>query len=219
MATQTGISLKIDDSDWSEFHQDLYARNLDFATSLAINGTAYDTQQAVRKGMDIHYDGGPVSFTRSGILFTKSSKRNLHAMVYINPNRGDFIKTTIEGGMVTPLRGKTRVRPVKMRLTKQGNISNRYQAGQGGKVQRLLAKPKYFSGVPKGMPNTPNNQGVWERMGRGGKKALRMIAHYKRQWRQEGFFPAYAIADRTIRWRFVIRFRAAIKRATNGRIG
>lgn len=218
MARDLTLSIRIDDSGWDKFTEELFTSNLPFATSVAINRTIFQTQQAVRQGMEKHYEGGPVPFTRSGILYTKSSKRSLHAMVYVNPNRGDFITTTIEGGTVKPARGKTRVQPVRMRLTKQGNISNKYGGG-GGKVAKLLSnKQRYFSGIPKGRPRNEDYAGLWERYGRGGKK-LRMVAHYKRQWHKRGFFPAYQIAQRKIQFVFGAEFYKAIVRATGGRIG
>lgn len=218
MAVDTSFSITIDDSDWDKFTKDLFDHNLPFATSVAINQTIFQAQQIVRKSMDRYYEGGPVPFTRSGILFTKSHKRDLHAMVYVNPNRGEYIANTIYGGVVKPARGRTRVRPVRMRLTKQGNISNKYSGG-AGKVAKMLAKPKYFSGVPRGKAKTENNAGVWERMGRGGKQSLRMVAHYKRRWRQRPFFPADKIAERKIQQVIGQEFYKAIVRATNGRIG
>lgn len=218
MANDTQLSIKIDDSEWDNFTRDLVDSNLPFATSMAINRTAYHAQQAVRKGMDKFYEGGPTRFTRSGILFTKSNKRSLHAMVYVNPNRGDYITTTMAGGVVEPGRGaKTRVQPVNMRLTKHGNIAG--GRGPGGKIPKLLKKPKYFSGAPKGKANNPDNQGIWERMGRKGKQSLRMVAHYKKRWRQRPFFPGYQIAERKIRTQFGPEFYKAIVKATKGRVG
>lgn len=219
MAKDIALSVKLDDSKWDRFTRDLVNSNIPFATSVAINRTAFQTQQAVRQGMEKHYEGGPTRFTKSGILFTKSHKRRLNAMVYINPNRGDYIRITMAGGIVKPGDGaRTRVQPVNMRLTKHGNITGR--RGPSGKIAKLLAKPKYFSGVPKGMPNDDDHEGVWQRMGRkGGRDSLRMVAHYKRQWRQRPFFPGFQIAQRKIMTTFGPEFYKAIVRATGGRVG
>lgn len=218
MASESTISIKLDDKDWDQFTRELVDQNIPFATSVAINRTAYHVQQAVRTGMDKHYEGGPTRFTKSGIRFTKSNKRHLQSLVYVNPDRGDYIRTTMAGGIVKPGKGaQTRVRPVRMRLTKQGNISG--GRGPGGKIAKLINKPKYFSGVPAGKPNNEDYAGIWERMGRKGKQSLRMIASYKKQWRQRPVFPAFQIAERKIMTQLGPEFYKAIVKATRGRVG
>lgn len=220
MARDVALSIEINDKRWTQFHEDLFNRNLAFATSVAINRTMYQTQQTLRTAMEKTYKGGAVPFTKSSVLYGKSDKRNLYGMVFVNPNGDrDYIMDTMTGGEVKPARGKrTRIQPVRMRLTKQGNISNRYDSGSGGKVAQMLAKKKFFSGHPKGRAKTDDNAGVWERMGRKGRMSIRMVAHYKKSWKQKAVFPGFDIAEKKIQRVFGNEFVIAIKRATNGRI-
>lgn len=222
MARDLALVIEIDDKNWTDEVDALFERNLPFATSMAINRTVYRTQQVLRNQMDRYYQGGAIPFTKRSILYSKSHKRSLSAMVYVNPD-GDreYIMDTMTGSTVRPGRGKaTRVQPVRLRLTKQGNISTRYEAGSGGKIAKLLSnKRKYFSGRPKGRPNSEDFAGVWERMGRGGKDNLRMIAHFKKSWRQKHIFPGFTIARMEIERAFGDEFQVAISKATKGRVG
>lgn len=214
------LSIRINGKRWTQFHEDLFNRNMPFALSMAINRTMYQTQQVLRTSMEKSYKGGAVPFTKSSVLYGKSNKRNLVGMVFVNP-QGDreYIMDTMTGGEVKPARGKkTRIQPVRMRLTKQGNISNRYDSGSGGKIAQLLASKKYFSGKPKGRPQTDDYAGVWERLGRKGKVSIRMVAKYKKSWRQKAVFPGFQIAEKKIMRTFGGEFEKAIKFATKGRI-
>ena len=215
------LTFEIDDKGWTDFHEQVFNRNLAFALHKTINDVAFETMRGLKGEMNRYYRGGAVPGSKSAIQVDKSkSKRDLLALVYVAPDRAEHIMNTIEGGVVKPGAGaKTRIRPVKMRLTRQGNITNKLNPGKEGKIQKMLAKPKFFSGAPKGSPMDGKNSGIWERMGRGGRKGIRMVAHYKKQWRIKGFFPAYNIAEAHIRILFARQFKIQISRATKGRVG
>ena len=65
------------------------ADQLPFATSLALNQTARDTQLALRDATSASF-ANPVAFTRNAFRYSKSSKAHLVAEVYPSPDRPYF---------------------------------------------------------------------------------------------------------------------------------
>jgi hypothetical protein len=219
MSRNVNYKITIDDTDWTEFQKDLYERNINFAMLRAFHQTVVETRALLQRGAQAHFIGGAVRFTKSSIVYYKGrDKRNAYADVRINPNGNrDYIMDTIIGGEVVPIRGEVRVRPVNMRLTREGNISNKMRSG---KIRKMLAqKDKYFSGTPKGRPKSDDLRGIWQRKGRGKNKKPRMIAHYKESWHQKPVFPAFDIAEAGIERSLGTHVARELHKATKGRIG
>lgn len=72
------------------------ANQLPFATSLALNQTARDTQLALRDATSTAFVN-PVAFTRSAFRYSKSTKANLTATVFPSPDRPYFDPETFGG--------------------------------------------------------------------------------------------------------------------------
>lgn len=155
------------------------AKQMPFALSVAINKTIAETRPFVQRLMDLQYEGGPVPFTKRALFYTKSTKRDLRAALLVHRD-AEYIIVTAQGGirtktdpgkkaMISPVRdGKYRV-PYK--TTAQGNVPYK-------KAPNLLKnKDKYFSGNPRGKAGE-KYAGIWMRVGKGGKKALKMVLKY-----------------------------------------
>ena len=72
------------------------ANQLPFATSLALNQTARDTQLALREATTTAFVN-PVAFTRNAFRYSKSTKAHLVAEVYPSPDRPYFDPETFGG--------------------------------------------------------------------------------------------------------------------------
>lgn len=180
------MRVEIDSRDLRKIERAGYGRQIPYALSRSINRLVYLAQQEVRSKADRHIDKGATPWTKSGIRYRNSRKSNLVSEVYVADGR-EYLKKVVYGGEVRPEKSALVV-PAKIRLNKYGNISR-------GKVRKLTAnKAKFFVGVPKGKADVPDNEGVWERMGRGGRKNLRQVVRFKERRYQRPIFPAPKIA-------------------------
>ena len=141
------------------------------------------------KAMDKHIDGGPVRFTRTGVLYKAGNKRNLHGFVYYEEKRAPYMSLIIDSGIDKAQKVKLNA-PVKVRKTKQGNIPNSY-------IRKKEGDKKFFFGIPKGRSGE-KYRGVWRRYGRTGYtragkprgKIRLMVSWEKGQRFQRQTFPA-----------------------------
>lgn len=199
------MRVKVDTRDLRKIQRAGYDRQLPFALSRTLNRLAYLAQQEVRQKADKHIDRGANPWTKSGIRFRKSSKRRLVADVYVADGR-EYIKTIVEGGDVLPEK-RVLVQPAQVRLNRYGNITR-------GKVRKMTAnKQKYFVGVPKGIPERQENEGVWQRMGRGGRKKIRQVVKFKDRRYQRAIFPADRLAMRKAERRLGVTLTRELRNA------
>lgn len=73
---------------------------LPYATSVALNKTAFDVRKALSAQTTQSFDS-PTPFTKSAFLYNKATKASLLAQVYAQPNRR-FFPTQITGGRRKP---------------------------------------------------------------------------------------------------------------------
>ena len=82
---------------WSKAIQ----KQLPFATSLAINNSAFDARKALNSGTKGAFNA-PVKFTQTAFLVQKSKKRELIALVYAQDKKGKdrarYLRFGIQGG-------------------------------------------------------------------------------------------------------------------------
>ena len=78
--------LKFDQKALKRKMDDLSKNQVPYALSRTFNTLAYQVQQRLRKNVDKYFDGGAVKFTKSGIVFSQSSKNFLFASVYVEGN-------------------------------------------------------------------------------------------------------------------------------------
>lgn len=144
-----------------------FARNqLPFATALAVNEVLQDVVRNTQKRMRRVIDR-PTPFTLRGFAIRRASKRRLVGQVFAKDIQGAYLRWLETGGTRAP-KGRANLVPVGARLNKFGNLPR-------GAIGRTLARPKVFSGSPKGRPGAG---GIYQRMGRGRNAHLRLLVHY-----------------------------------------
>ena len=138
---------------------------LPFATSQALNRTAYQVQQNLNHETTRYFDQ-PTKFTQRAFRFTRSTKNNLEVVVGAAPLQARYLRFGIKGG-ARPAKGfelkflssvvQTRAIPAGAQLVPtslvptnaNGNVSlstlKRIQQGMAGS-----ARGGFFYGKPKG---------------------------------------------------------------------
>jgi hypothetical protein len=223
----------------------LHRDQIPFAASQAINKLAF--QIAVGQGgrgelrtkIDKFLKGGAERFTKQGFQYVKSDKRKLQATVFAelggnkatatgrytpatSGSKRRYLENIIEGGTILPPDNGRRtnlltptVHTPKSAINRHGNIKKKAYAKYRADTKR------YFYGFPKGQPKTPDNLGLYERMGvkrKAGGSKLRMIfsTGYKdREIRR--LFPARDIAYGYARRRIMFEFNKELKKAERTR--
>lgn len=178
-----------------------YAKQVPFATSVALNETAKDIQQAEQKALPRELDN-PTPQTVKGIRMFRSSKRNLESGVFIIPHIDKFLRYQIHGG-TRPPRSKTEAVPVQVRLNKYGNIPGRRQ----GKLGKLINRPDTFSGTIKGVA------GIWQRGKGRNRNRVTLLVAYEPRTRYTRKFNFYQHAQRTASSRWPRNFNRSLTAA------
>lgn len=106
------------------------ARQMPFATSLALNRTAFDIRQLFNYETQRYFDR-PVPFTQRAFLVDRSTKQNLEAVVYAEARRARYLRFGIDGGL-RPQKGLER----KFLGQQVGNIPAGAQLRPTGAVRR-----------------------------------------------------------------------------------
>jgi len=97
-----GIALSIDqDLKGFERFTKNYRKQLPFASSVAINNTAFDIRTALNKGTLGAFDK-PTKFTQKAFLVTKSKKNNLVAHTFAKDQASKYIRFGVKGGQRIP---------------------------------------------------------------------------------------------------------------------
>ena len=109
-------------------------RQIPFATSNAINRTAFDGQRELKKQAGIKFILRN-RFVESGFFVIKASKRKLTARVLVGKGR-EFLSYQVFGGTKTG-QGSIAI-PVKIRSNPRQKIT------RGKKPRAVLAKPRHF---------------------------------------------------------------------------
>lgn len=150
---------------------------LPFATSLALNRTAANQMLTERRNMAAQMVG-PVKWTLGSLRFSKSTKYNLAASVYVLDRAVDYLKYTVRTRRKAP-RNETLMVPVGLpRLQGKGRVLNKKLArsyrGQ------LLAKPDHFEGQVR------TTRGIFQRLPQQGIRLVVLYisqADYQKTWR------------------------------------
>mgnify|MGYP003128448544 FL=1 len=216
------IDIRSDIKELTRSLNRIQRKQIPFATSKALNATAFDVRKTLQDALDIHLNN-PTAYTKRGVQFEKSTKRNLVAKVGFRSRKfgkgqgkitqAEYMKRQIKGGTRFP-QGQAIPVPVpsNMRPNKFGNIPR-------GKIDRLLAdKDKYFSGTPKG---GKGGAGIWQRMPANSKRAksrnkggrIRMVIAWEPKAQYSGRFPFRQIVARTVKKNFRLRFDTSIRQA------
>jgi hypothetical protein len=190
------LSLSFDASDAFAKIDDLHRKQIPFALSLGLNNLIKDMTFHLRRISDFHFAGGTTRYTKGGLLYTRSNKRDrpIKVAIYIQKDRSYLLKY-IYGGTVTPLKNnKKLIQPVfkhkELRITKFGNLPR-------NKIKQLLGnEKKYFFGRPGKGNKLP--KGVYKRslLKRDKKELPKLVIKMDTASRQqkEILFPVYNLS-------------------------
>jgi hypothetical protein len=213
------IDIRSDIKELTKSLNRIQRKQIPFATSKALNATAFDVRKTLQDGLDIHLDR-VTSYTKRGVQVEKSTKKNLVAKVGFRSRtfgkgqgkitQAEYMKRQIKGGTRFP-KGQAIPVPVpkNMRTNKFGNIPR-------GKIDRLLGdKDRYFSGTPKGTQDAP---GIWQRMPANSKRKkqggkIRMVIAWEPKADYSPRFPFRQIVSKSVRINFRKRFDYALRQA------
>jgi hypothetical protein len=183
------MRFKINEKAIEQMVEPQWRSQIPFTIHQSIKKTMFAQRVEQQKAMDKHIEGGPVRFTRTGVLYKAGNKRNLHGFVYYEEKRAPYMSLIIDSGIDKAQKVKLNA-PVKVRKTKQGNIPNSY-------IRKKEGDKKFFFGIPKGKSGE-KYRGVWRRYGRTGYtkagkprgKIRLMVSWEKGQRFQRQTFPA-----------------------------
>lgn len=166
-----------------------------FATSQALNDTAFKVQTALKVQASQKLDR-PTPYTLRGFRYKRSTKRNLNARVFINDIQYEYLRYQIEGGTRRPHKGTAL--PVNIRLNKYGNIPKRRAGIIRGKPNRFVAT---INGIT----------GVWQQ--NKNKTKVKLLARVQPQVEYRKRFPYYKIVHGVVRNTFTNAFNKRLTAA------
>ena len=174
------ISVKSDIKQFSKWMNATQKKHLKSGIRNGLNETAFQTMKGMRKDLPKFVDR-PTSFTTRGLQYSRAEKTRLTARVGFVSNdfgkpvggsrtkQADYMSRLAHGGIRLPHRKSI---PVP--------VSKNYKTNKFGNIKRndinkfLSNDKKYFSGIPRGI-NDSKADGIWKRMGRGGRKNIAMV--------------------------------------------
>lgn len=181
-------------------------RQIPFAIKRGLDATAFDLQRNLKDTLP-KYVHNPVAYTKAGIQVEKAQKDNLTAKVGFasrsfgraigSITQAEYMKRLIEGGIRLP---KNKVIPVpypkNQKPNKAGNIPR-------GRIEKMLGdKKKFFSGVPKGAKHEDKGAGIWKRLGKDGRKQIKLMIAYEEQTEYQKSYPFQSLALNFVRKHF-----------------
>lgn len=188
-------SLKHDIDKVTRQLKGLAKNQIPFATSLALNQVAQDSQRRAQRRLRTDIDR-PTPFTIRGIKAKRSNKHNLYAEVFIQDIQAEYLKYAIKGGTRSPKK-RAIVVPVDLKLNKYGNIPRR-------KIKTLLQRKDVF------VKNNSSHAGIYQRT-KSGK--LKMLVAFENTATYEPRWPFYDIVMLEAKVRIKPAMRAALNRA------
>lgn len=176
---------------------DLARRQLPFATSVALNGTAVTIERNSAPDLERRLDR-PTPFTRRGLLVLRSSKARPWADVLIRDAQARYLVWAERGGERGPKRRAIPV-PVNLRRNACGNMAR-------GAVKRAANRRDVFAPGPA----SSLAPGLYQRL-KGG--ALSLLVALEPRARYTPHLAFEANAEKTARALFPIALERALRRA------
>jgi len=133
------LNIKTDIKPINKKLTSLQKKQIPFATSVAINKTAFQTRKQLQKDMDTTFRKGATAFTKRGVLVRKSHKTNLVGNVFINKEQSVYLERQVFGG----IRRESFAIPIPFRdrigLSKQGNLTkSKFKSLVNNKNNKIL---------------------------------------------------------------------------------
>lgn len=196
------ISVKADIKQVTKYLNNIQKKQIPYATSQALNDTAFHARQEVMDDLEKHLDR-PTPWTKRGVRYGRSTKRKLVATVFFLNDRWDYIKYQVKGGSRTPERKAIPV-PVGQRLNQYGNMTK-------GTITRLLSKPNVFSGEVNGVAGIwerghYSRTGKWSTRGKSRSTSIRLLVAWVPVAEYQKRFPYHTIVEKSVRKTFIRNF-------------
>ena len=217
------LSVESNIKEVAQYLNHIQLRQLPFATSKALNDTAWQARAALMAQAPKKMDR-PTPFTVKDFRVKRATKRDLDAIVYVagttglkgsEADRTKYMTFVVDGGIRLPERKAVAV-PVNVKQNKYGNMGRK-------QIATLLNKSNTFSGVPRGQRWNQSDAGIWQRGNDSGGtwtaqrktrgKTIKMLVAWEPQTKHEKRFPFYDIAGGVVRSRFRGNFKVALTRA------
>lgn len=176
-------------------------KQVPFAASRALNDAMLDkgkgARQAEVEALEKYIDR-PTRFTKQGFKVTRSTKRNLTAIIEIPQDRWKYMQYHVRGG-VEP---GTHAVPVNVSTNRYGSIGNvRKHANKSGAFVRTI------NGVG----------GIWQRIGGKKSKRLKLLVRFHKSAKYHKRYPFGEATRKAVRRAFPAffekRFREAMRTA------
>lgn len=193
------LDLDTNSRDVARKLRQLGQKQMPFVTSQTINALAFSTMNRERREI-VDVIDRPTPFTQRGVMYTRSSKRNLVATVYVPESRESYMIYQVRGGKRTPRNVAVPIPSSSARLNKYGNMRRNY-------ISRMLDSPKHFSGVPRGRPRS--SAGIYERK----RHKIVPIVLWKREAQYRPKFDFYGVGRDHVKRNAQREFERAIDRA------
>lgn len=191
------ISVKTNTKELLKDVSSLFNKQIPFATSMAINNTAFGLRGWEMAQMPALLDR-PTPFTLRGVRVKKGNKREPTAFVFLTEIVDGYLKHQIHGGQRIAKRGRV--------LPARGTKTNSYGNLPRGKSKTLRKKRGVFSGKPRGKP-----AGIWQKMRSGKLKPLLIYENGALTYQKR--FDWFGIGKKYIRQNFNDEFVKAFNRA------
>jgi len=204
------ISLKADVSEVTKSLSRMHKKQIPFAVALGITRTAVDAKEEIVKQMKRAFNA-PTPFTLRSVRFTKARKNNPQSVVFL----ADKIKSgTPAGKYLMPQihGGGRRQKAMEVALKRRGLIGrNQYvvpgremKLNKYGNITKAKAK-KILDGLRAGgnyfVARIGKVHAVWERYGKGKRKARPILIVLDKTPKYGVRLPFYDIAGRVVRAR------------------
>lgn len=215
------IDVDIDTAEFNRFLVRLHRDQLPFATSVAINRTAKDFQEAQREHIhDVFTVRRKRWVDRSVKIKPFATKRRLMAKVGIHPpggdERADILTKFESGGIKRPQGGRSLAVPDEVKRTKTGFIGKRQRPkafdfelwGRGPEATVYRGRRRAF------MIRYPDGEGfIFRRTGRGAGSRMRLLYTFTPQARIDPLLEFFETAEEIIQSRFDENFADAFAHA------
>jgi hypothetical protein len=174
--------MKIELLGADEFSKALKKLGSDLPATLAtgLNRTMRAIEQAELNAMESSLDR-PSPFTMNALGVQLANSRHLDASIFLRPLQADYLKSTIEGGVV-----ERTIVPFRIKRDKHGNIPGKKRGWAG----MARGKSVFVSKIEKG--RAKGKTGLWRKQG----QSAFLLALADKNARREKRWPYFETAER-----------------------
>lgn len=186
------------------------SKQIPFATKNAVNDTLFDVRShLINRTFPAAFASAPnKQFIKQALRVDKAKDKHAPTGSVHDRFEYDWMERQARGGRKTPMTSRSLAVPhygPGLKRTKRGPSQKRRPA------ELLKNRRKYFSGKPKGFPSAA--PGVWQRMGAGGRKKIRMVYAYTTSAKVRKEFKGYEDAAHVVKREFEGHMRKNLAKA------